>query len=62
MTLFSPILQAFSDEIQAYKQRLSALNDLSHDMITSYHSNDDSSDLQDVLADLSKRWRVVMER
>jgi hypothetical protein len=40
---------------------LSTLNNLSHELITQYHRNDDSQDLKDAMADLNLRWNKMIE-
>jgi len=48
-------------EAPDFAQKLSALNDMSDDLITRRHSNDDTSDLKDMMEDLNKRWTAVEE-
>ena len=40
---------------------LSTLNNLSHELITQYHKDDDSQDLKDTMADINMRWKKLME-
>ena len=56
------IVQSFSNEMQAHSQSLTTLNNMSHELLTTHHANDDTLDLQDTMKDLNVRWKKVMER
>ena len=50
------------NETPKHCQQLATLNHLADDLIANRHSNDDTSDLQDMMTDLNKRWEKVTER
>ncbi len=54
--------QAFDSELSANAQRLITLNNLSHELITHYHQDDDTTDLKETMADLNTRWKKMLER
>lgn len=55
-------LQAFENEYQVNEQCLTTLNNLSHELITQYHKEDDTADLKEAMADLNQRWKTMTER
>ena len=56
------ILQSFSSDVQTHSQCLSNLNDMSRDLMTNHHTDDDAHDLQDTMDNLNLRWKKLMQK
>ena len=60
--MFIVLVQAFESEFRVNEQHLCTLNNLSHELITQYHRDDDTQDLKETMADLNTRWKKMVER